>query len=176
MSWYNPDRGFWYYLPPSDYKYKPGFACFDLDWTLVRPSRGKFPANPSDNVIMNGRIDVLRDLYDKGYNIVIFTNQKLTPQHNLEYKLTRMNDIITKFKQEGINLLLFMSILDDKYRKPNVGMWEYLVEIFRGQITTAYTFYCGDAAGRPGDHSSDDIDFAKNIGIMFYTPEELFQK
>ena len=32
----------------------------------------------------------------------------------------------------------------------------------------------GDAAGRKVDHSSCDIQWAKNVGIQFYTPEQFF--
>ena len=30
------------------------------------------------------------------------------------------------------------------------------------------------AAGREGDHGSSDIEFAKNVSVTFYTPEEYF--
>ena len=40
--------------------------------------------------------------------------------------------------------------------------------------TPKYTFYCGDAAGRIGDFSDSDKEFAKNAGIPFITPEEIF--
>lgn len=42
-------------------------------------------------------------------------------------------------------------------------------------------FFVGDSAGRPAtdtrpkDPSSDDILFAKNCGLKFYTPEEFFK-
>lgn len=35
-------------------------------------------------------------------------------------------------------------------------------------------FFVGDAAGRPGDHSSADLKFALNAGMHFFTPEEFF--
>jgi hypothetical protein len=37
------------------------------------------------------------------------------------------------------------------------------------------SFYCGDAAGRKSDFSSDDLLFALNTGLKFYTPEMLFK-
>lgn len=36
------------------------------------------------------------------------------------------------------------------------------------------SFFVGDAAGRPGDHSDSDKAFADAIGIPFMTPEEVF--
>lgn len=174
MAWYNPDKGLWYHLPAEGYTYLPGFACFDLDWTLVKPAKGKFPNSTTDNIIMTDRISVLKDLKSKGYNVVVFTNQKLTPRQDLAFKIARMEDVISKFKGQGIDLLLFMSVLEDKYRKPNTGMWDYVVWLFKNQIDRKFAFYCGDAAGRSQDFSAQDIDFAKSIEIPFYVPEDLF--
>jgi histidinol phosphatase-like enzyme len=36
------------------------------------------------------------------------------------------------------------------------------------------SFYVGDAAGRPGDFASTDKEWAQNVGIPFYTPEQFF--
>jgi len=39
------------------------------------------------------------------------------------------------------------------------------------------SFYCGDAAGRKGppkDFTDTDLKFGLNIGIKFYTPDQLF--
>lgn len=33
------------------------------------------------------------------------------------------------------------------------------------------SFYVGDAAGRLGDHSKDDLSLARALSIAFYTPE-----
>ena len=38
----------------------------------------------------------------------------------------------------------------------------------------ANSFFLGDAAGRPNDHSSTDRKLALNIGIPFHTPEAYF--
>ena len=63
-----------------------------------------------------------------------------------------------------------MSTADDKYRKPNIGMWETLSKM----IDIKSAFYIGDAAGRKGDFSDSDLKFAENIEIQFYVPEEIF--
>lgn len=41
-------------------------------------------------------------------------------------------------------------------------------------VDKSSSFYVGDAAGRRIDHSACDIDWAKNVGIHFYTPEQFF--
>jgi primase-polymerase (primpol)-like protein len=37
------------------------------------------------------------------------------------------------------------------------------------------TFYVGDAANRPQDHSDADIAFAKNCAVEFFVPEQFFE-
>ena len=51
-----------------------------------------------------------------------------------------------------------------------VGMWELL----GNNINKDDSFYCGDAAGREKDFAASDLMFAHNLGITFYTPEQLF--
>ena len=63
----------------------------------------------------------------------------------------------------------------DRYRKPHTGTWEHYVRrVCNGKALTNFVFYCGDAAGRPGDHSNADAMYARNIGVNFITPEALF--
>jgi len=155
-------------IPPDSLKVA---ACFDLDWTLVRPEKSKFPKTFNDNVIMNNRIPMLKQYIGLGYKIVIFSNQKITPRESLQFKVNRMEDVISKFKIEGIPLIVYMATAEDKYRKPNIGMWE---EFRKTYTKLESAFYCGDAAGRKDDFSDSDLKFAENIGIKFYTPEELF--
>jgi len=65
----------------------------------------------------------------------------------------------------------------DDFRKPNTGMWDFIVA---KNTIKEKSFYCGDAAGRPrsgatgADHSADDMIFARNVGLSFYTPESFF--
>jgi bifunctional polynucleotide phosphatase/kinase len=37
------------------------------------------------------------------------------------------------------------------------------------------SFFVGDAAGRPGDHSDTDRKWAVNAGLPFFVPEQLFK-
>lgn len=66
-------------------------------------------------------------------------------------------------------------ILDfPQFRKPSTGM----LEEFHSDIDQedVILYYVGDAAGRRGDFSDSDMQFAKNGDLEFYTPEELFSK
>ena len=65
-----------------------------------------------------------------------------------------------------------MATEEDKYRKPNKGMWDYTL-LLMPLIKSG--FYCGDAAGRPKDFSDSDLNFAKNIGLSFHLPEDMFK-
>ena len=38
-------------------------------------------------------------------------------------------------------------------------------------VDTAESYFVGDAAGRPNDHSGTDRKWATNAGLKFYTPE-----
>lgn len=99
----------------------------------------------------------------------------------------------------GVNLWVLAAVKKDFYRKPRPGMFVFTVEhIVKGckaptglgalldslvairenpQFNLEHSFYVGDAAGRSGgpsrprDHSSCDLQLAKNSSLLFYTPE-----
>lgn len=62
----------------------------------------------------------------------------------------------------------------DRDRKPHTGTWEHFIEFMCGGARPRFAFYCGDAAGRPGDHSAADYMYALNIGVPFLTAESVF--
>jgi bifunctional polynucleotide phosphatase/kinase len=158
-----------------------GIAAFDLDGTLIRSIRGKFPKDPNDWAFLPNRIPVLKAYKDANYTLVIFTNQGYKGD-KLINSINRINNIITALVRENINPWILAATGDSLYRKPNTGMWDvfaqYNNEARKGtipiNIDKSRSFYVGDAAGRPQDHSNDDIAFAKNIGLPFYTPEAIF--
>jgi bifunctional polynucleotide phosphatase/kinase len=55
--------------------------------------------------------------------------------------------------------------------KPSLQIYE---ELFTKPIDKTKSFMCGDALGRPNDHSDCDLKFAEAIGIKILSPEELF--
>ena len=68
----------------------------------------------------------------------------------------------------------------DVYRKPNIGMFQVVEEVYRSngfQIDLGKSVFVGDAAGRMAaqgkrkDHSDTDLKFALNVGLKFLTPE-----
>ena len=71
--------------------------------------------------------------------------------------------------------LLFLAAtgMNSQYRKPAPLMLKFYEKKY-GAVTIKDSLYCGDAAGRPSDHSADDLKFAANTGLPFLTPEEMF--
>jgi bifunctional polynucleotide phosphatase/kinase len=142
--------------------------AFDLDSTLINSIR--------ENVI-NVKSNVIKKLVElsKVYPLVIFSNQASAPK-DLEQRMQILSD---QFKTLNINhISMYMATKKDNYRKPNNGMWLlYLKHLLADdhQIPSSVIFV-GDASGEIGTHSSDDSDFAKNIGATYYTPDDFFGK
>jgi len=170
------EKGTWYRPVPSLMLYitngiltTENIAGFDLDWTLVRPIRGLFPKGPDDKALLPNRLHILSQAKEKGYTIVIFTNQKSTTENKLQLNFARVKNCIEML--DDIPIILLMSVSDDIYRKPNIGMWQILKQLIP---SVKSGFYCGDAAGRLQDFSDSDKMFAQNIGLPFYLPEQIF--
>ena len=154
-------------------------AGFDMDNTIIKTKSGKtFPTNKDDWVWLYDNVpNVLKDI-SKTHTIIIFTNQS-----GLSKGKTNLNDLKHKFnsiqKSLNINMIFIVSEQEDQFRKPSIGMWEYIQEKgFGKELNNCY--YVGDAAGRlkegkfKKDFSDSDRKFALNIGIQFYTPEVFF--
>lgn len=160
---------FYLYKSPG-LQYYGHLAGFDLDWTLIKPEYGKFPKSSHDMIFLSNRLPILINLQSNGWTIVIMTNQKIAKRYTRQFRLDYLNYLIALLEDNNIHPIVLASLADDQYRKPNISMWTYLT-----QGTSVYSsFYVGDAAGRPGDFSDSDKQFADNLGIKFYIPEEIF--
>jgi bifunctional polynucleotide phosphatase/kinase len=158
---------------------KKKIAGFDLDYTLIKPKSGKkFPVDSNDWMWLFPEVkDTLIKIAKNDTHIItIFTNQL-----GLATGKTTIDELKEKYKQiqESLNiqLVFLVSDKDDIFRKPRVGLWEFLKD--KG-IEMNLSYYVGDAAGRikdnsyKKDHSDSDRKFAFNIGIDFYSPEVFF--
>lgn len=163
--------------------YSPNFllhekiASFDLDWTLVRPGRGNFPKTYTDVYWLPNRRETLKYLSNESYSIIIFTNQKVGKKNKLNDIIERMLFVLAIFEEVKIEVIILVATLDNDYRKPNIGMWKYLTEIYRTSeflYDINKSFYVGDAAGRLDDFSDSDREFARNIPLQFYNEIEYF--
>lgn len=180
-----PDPNGWQVSPPSIiYKDWGAAGCkkiaaFDLDGTLVNTkSNSQFPRTAEDWKLYNkGVPKVIKAFADDGYKVVIFSNQggiKSALSGAMAQKTkARIDQVVAKLE---VMPQAFLATLDDDNRKPNTGLWKFMVEMCNGSISPDLkkSFFVGDAAGRPTDFSDSDREFAKAIGIPFKTPEDVF--
>ena len=145
------------------FRYRRKSACFDFDHTLVKPLNNRtFPKDVSDWQWLRPNVpNILRLYYKKGFAIVIFTNQT---------KLFKLKQIRTALDTLELPYIAYVGV-KDIYRKPHPFIFK---EYMKANFNFNQSFYVGDALGRKGDWSNSDAEFAKNINMRIYSPEEMF--
>lgn len=186
-SWDIVDHGKLLVFTSDDVQHKSKIASFDLDGTLITTISGKvFPIDTNDWKLLFPNIEsTLKKYLDEEFKIVIFTNQagigrKKISSRDFQAKAERI------VKAINLPIQMFVATESNKYRKPVVGMWEYMSQEKNGNIDIdmSSSFYCGDAAGRAAnwapkkkkDFACTDYLFALNLNLKFFTPEEIFLK
>lgn len=162
-----------YKNPLEKYKVKQRvkLACFDLDWTLTFNEKKLFPNDPDDIILMPNRKNVLTK-YNKTHLLVVFTNQYVRSKRVALERVERVTTFITKL---NLPIICFIATDKDEYRKPEIGMYLKLKELLDvHNITITSSFYCGDALGRPQDFDNSDKQFAENMNMKIFSPEEIF--
>lgn len=152
----------------NDLPSKSPIAMIDIDGTIIRPKDGrKLPRQGDVDDWEWAFPEVPEQLkkLSKKYRIVLISNQKRMHKAWPE----KINKVVMKL---GILLTIYAATADDQYRKPRTGLASLLTQ--SGKLPKD-SIFCGDAAGRPGDFADTDRKFAMNLGIDFYTPEQLFQ-
>jgi bifunctional polynucleotide phosphatase/kinase len=172
-----------------------GIAAFDLDQTITHTKSGMpWPNSGSDWRWVNSHVQrVLRNIgrgnwvgYDriKGENwrVVIVTNQG-----GFVYGSGKRSEWFVE-RVESVSRLLDIPLrvyaatkpkkgFDDIYRKPSTEIWAEIVRDLQAEdldIDISRSFFVGDAAGRPTDHSDADIEFARGVGLLHILPEDFF--
>ncbi|KAH0553426.1 hypothetical protein GP486_006506 [Trichoglossum hirsutum] len=122
---------------------------------------------------------------------MVFTNQGAVSLKGDPKTIKRDQKNLATFKgrvtaslnQLDFPISVYAATSRDRYRKPRTGMWEEMLkdcDLGGASLDLENSFFVGDAAGRPAtdgssqDFSCSDRNFAANIGIRFYTPEEFF--
>lgn len=148
-------------------------AAFDLDSTLIKTKSGhKFSKDTCDWMWFYPCVpNTLKQYYQKGYRILIITNQggikkDVLKLHTFQTKIESISKELTK---HNVHFEVFCAPNNDVFRKPFPTMLSGLSMEF-----TKESFYCGDAAGRASDFADTDYKFAFNVTLKFYTPERLF--
>ena len=137
----------------------------DLDHTLITP-KGKhvFPKSLDDWMWKNNAIvPKLKDMYNKGYEIVIVSNQKKMSGDEVKTKATMIYDNLQ------LPFVFISGHSDMYYRKPQLGLWEVLIEyIFKDSkyIDMLSSVFIGD--------SEADLYFARNTNIKFIHTDAFF--
>ncbi len=139
-------------------------ALFDLDNTLIQTSSGKkFPSTHEDWKFMTQVVDKLISVSKDGYRIIILSNQLGIGNGKLKKDdfMQKIESIATKLK---LPFLMLASTARDRYRKPCIGMWEYLLSQ-KNEIDMKLSFYVGDAAGRMNNWMPGILDISSGIII-----------
>ncbi|KAI9888560.1 MAG: hypothetical protein M1814_006801 [Vezdaea aestivalis] len=181
---------------------KAKIAAFDFDGTLVSTKSGKTHSSQSDDwAWWRPEVPaVLEQLHEDGFHVIVFSNQAgiTLDEGSKKSKGTRPTGTGEKrlkgFKQKvstvlgqlDIPVMLLAATERDRFRKPCTGMWDEMLIDYHlnlpGSVDLQASFFVGDAGGRVAngkikkDFSCSDRNFAANIGIHFYTPEEFFLK
>lgn len=153
-----------HFRPTKEVGIKVIFA--DLDHTLITP-KGKhvFPKTIDDWKWKDETIvPKLKDMYNNmGYEIVIVSNQKKMSREEIKTKIQIIYDDLQ------LPFVFLSGHSDLYYRKPQLGLWEVLIEyIFKdiNNIDYSSSIFVGDSIA--------DLYFARNINIKFMHTELLF--
>ena len=148
-------------------------AGFDLDYTLICTKSGRrFPKDKDDWKLMYNTIpNKLKQLYEDGYSIIVFTNQKnLEKRMGVDNFKSRCVDIQNEI---GIPMIFYIASGEDNYlRKPFPGMFEYHKKKY--PVALHESFYVGDAWCKKKCFNDSDLCFARNCGLTFYKAKEYF--
>lgn len=149
-------------------------AMFDFDSTL-RPFRGR---GPSEELTLRFLGKLMPD-----FNVVIVTNRGSTCAKKASEGTMSVREYVEALDEVSppeSRVTVYAATAHDRFRKPHTGAWDHYIATYCGGARPGFAFFCGDAAGRAAtrgtkaDHSSDDYNFALNIGVTFVTVESLF--
>lgn len=146
-----------------NYEHREKVAAFDYDHTLVKPCQGTFSKNVDDWMwLRNNVVEILQEIYNSGYAIVIFTNQ------SKNFKVEQIKNVLRTLE---IPLKVYIGV-DNLHKKPEITMWNLFTN--EKNIDMNESFFVGDALGRVGDWSDSDKQFADACKLSIRTPEEMF--
>jgi bifunctional polynucleotide phosphatase/kinase len=176
MEWNNNKKLLIGFYKKKYINFRNMMVCgFDLDHTLIRPKQHNnkarvFPNNkdPTDWEFNYDNVKQVLAKLSLARRLIIYTNQSgLEKGDCIEFWKEKIDNIA---KELNIPFEIYVSLKNDKYRKPLTFGWRQYIN-----CNKETSFYCGDAMGRNNDHSCCDLMFSKNLEIMFQSPERIFQ-
>jgi DNA 3'-phosphatase len=159
-------------------------AAFDFDNTFIRSDSGLIFMRTADDWVPTANysdmIEFIKSLVEDNWTFAIFNNSLETNPEFTQNVLFRINEFISRIQHfvADFEPYVFVSIRQDVYRKPDIGMWELFRQMTGITEPRPSSFYCGDASGPTAADplyrwSDEDSQFARNIGLTFYTPDEM---
>ena len=152
----------------------------DLDGTLINTISGEtFPKGIWDIKIRFDVLDAIKALHPQ--YILIVSNQGgiesgFVDADNFRAKSEYIARAIREYCDcECYGMYCTTNDKTDLYRKPNVGMLEYLLESYVGDdfdCIKQKSLMIGDASGKEGQFSDSDKKTAENFGIDYMDVED----
>lgn len=146
-------------------EFKPKYAFLDRDGTLIFEPQDTFQIDSIKKLkILDGVIEGLKELNDRGYEFIMISNQNgigtaSFPKANFEAPQNKMLNIFEKngIKFKEIFICPHLPSDNCNCRKPKAGLVEKF--LIKNQIDKDKSFVCGDRL--------TDKLFAENIGVKF---------
>ncbi|EIW70140.1 hypothetical protein TREMEDRAFT_68510 [Tremella mesenterica DSM 1558] len=171
------------HLDPFD---RPGSSqvpvvFYDLDGTLIKTRKGgDFPSSRDDWQWWHDTVpSQLKSEWESRKHIIVLSNQG-DSREKIRNEWKAKLPLIAAKMPSGVPLRILAALNKfDIYRKPNTGMFDEIVRLYRNQrleIDMENSVYVGDAAGRAGhqgrkkDHGDSDFKLAINVGIKEHFP------
>ena len=157
-----------------DLKSKKVLFC-DLDGTLINTISGDtFPKGIWDMKIRFDVLDAIKKLNPE--YILIVSNQGgiergFVDESHFNLKLNYICKSIEEYcKCSCYGYYCISNDISDPFRKPNVGMLDYLTDLYVGDDFDSIkpkSLMIGDASGKEGQFSDSDKKTAENFGIDY---------
>ena len=157
------------------YMKKQKYAFIDRDGTIIWEPEKPAGVDPQETFplkgehefrFMKGAKENLKMLIDKGYKLVLVTNQTFlgTPKHPQDIFDAIMNRMKNELAAHGVSFEFVMICPHGPKegcgcRKPKIGGLKQFIENQKGLINFAESYMFGDR--------DTDEQFAKNLGVKF---------
>lgn len=150
-------------LKHKSFRFRQKLAGFDYDHTLVKPkSNSTFSKNVDDWMYIRDNVkSQIKKLYEKGFSIVIFTNQ------TQQFKKDQIDIVLNSLEIPYKCYIMY----NKQIKKPNPKCF---LDYLNDKKIDSESFYVGDALGRENDWSDSDKVFAENCNLKYKSPEEMF--